>query len=258
MRVLHIGATGSLGSRVVAALIAHNHTVVVYVRSPTKLRTLLPPALIDRVEIFQGDAFDTATIAQALRDHSCDALVNTAGTREPFHREQTLPKLVASITNAARQVGKERGKPLRVWITGGLSSLKYPGTKYQIQDYMPGWLLAHQYGVEQVVRSIPVEELKWSLLCVAMMYPESETVEMLDAPRTQRLVVSYNGTPPSWEDSWVRSIPVLGVFLNLIPAINSYRSKYEDVADLIGRDLATGKSDAVGKFVGFKEGAMDE
>ncbi|KAK4498730.1 hypothetical protein PRZ48_009240 [Zasmidium cellare] len=251
MKVLQLGGNGNLGSRVIPALLAHNHAVVAYVRSPQKLRDILPQSVVERITIIQGDSLDTDAVADALRQNNCDALVNTSGTRQPRGQEQNLGKIVASVTSAAIQVGKDRGRPVRAWIIGGMSSLKYPGTPYQIQDYMPASLIGHQRGVEEAVKDLSTSDVQWSLLCVAMMSPAHEKVQALAEPRKHNFLLQ-SGTPPAWQDHWIRYVPFIGVYLNLVPTISSYTTKLEDVADLIAEDLSKQKSEWVGEFVGFK------
>lgn len=132
MRVLLLGATGNLGLRLVPTLIVHGHTVTAYVRSASKLRSLLPDELTERISIYEGDALDSSTVEDALRKYNCDAVMNTAGNRV-VGNEQILGKIAASVSSAAIRVGKDRGNPLRAWFIGGLTSLQYPGTNSQIQ-----------------------------------------------------------------------------------------------------------------------------
>lgn len=251
MKVLQLGGNGNLGSRVIPALLAHRHTVVAYVRSPQKLRDRLPSTIVERITIIEGDSLNTDAVADALRQYQCDALVNTSGTRQPRGQEQNLGKIVASVTTAAAQVGMERGRPIRAWIIGGMSSLNYPGTAYQIQDYLPAWLIEHQLGVDRAIRKLPRSDVEWSLLCVAMMSPAHDEVEALTEPRKHNLIVQA-WRPPAWQDHWIRSIPFIGLYLNLVPVIASYTTKLEDVADLIAEDLDKPRSEWIGKFVGFK------
>ncbi|EME38325.1 hypothetical protein DOTSEDRAFT_48581 [Dothistroma septosporum NZE10] len=251
MIVLLLGATGNLGSRLVPALLAHGHSVVAYVRSPVKLRSLLPQPILDCIATEQGDAFDTASVANALRRRDCEALVNTAGTRESPWKEQTLGKLVASVITASITVGQERRKPLRSWIVGGMGSLDYPGTDHKIQDYMPAWMTEHHLGTEAVIRGVSVSDVEWSLLCVAMLYPRSDCIELHSRPQKRNLLVATS-TPPAWEDHWIRSVPLVGPYLNLVPVIRSYACFLEDVAELLAEDLANDGSPYIGHLVGFK------
>ena len=135
MRVLLLGATGSLGSRCLPALIAHNHVVTVFVRNVPKLRLMMTPPLLEQVHaIVEGDATDAAALKQALLDHDIEGIIDVAGNVTLPWKDFLLPKIAAAVTEAAIAVGKQRGKPLRAWITSALGIMKYPGTKYLLQD----------------------------------------------------------------------------------------------------------------------------
>ena len=58
MKVLLLGATKNLGSRLIPALQAHGHDVVVFVRSEAKLKQMVPFSILSRVAIATGDASD--------------------------------------------------------------------------------------------------------------------------------------------------------------------------------------------------------
>lgn len=133
-RVLLLGATGKFGSRLVPALLSYHHHVVAVVRSPAKLPAKFLPSLFSQLTIVQGDATSSRTITQALRDHFCDAIVNVAGNQVLPWDEPVLEKIVRAVVDAAVEVGKERGEPLRAWFIGGMGSLRYPGTEWLIQD----------------------------------------------------------------------------------------------------------------------------
>jgi len=45
-----------------------------------------------------------------------------------------MPKIARAVTHAAVAVGKQRGKPLRAWISSGIVSLECPGTGYLFSD----------------------------------------------------------------------------------------------------------------------------
>jgi putative NADH-flavin reductase len=119
MRVLLLGGTGNLGSRCVQALLARGHILTVYVRNVEKLKSMFSPAVIDSLEaIVTGDATDSEGIKRAIREHDIEAIVDVAGNQVLPWREYLLPKIAKAVTDAATAVGKERGEPLRVWITG--------------------------------------------------------------------------------------------------------------------------------------------
>lgn len=253
MRVLLLGGTGNLGLRLIPALLAHGHIVTAYVRSVPKLQSLVSPAMFDNISTHEGDAFDSSAIEDALRKYNCDAIMNTAGNRV-VKGPQVLGKIATSVSSAAIKVGKERKKPLRAWLIGGMTSLEYPGTdSKQLKDYLFAWMSEHHNGTEEVLRAIPRSDLEWSLLCVAFMTPVSESIDLMQEPKHHDLAVAA-GKPPEWQDSWVRYIPLIGLFLNVVMNIKPYTTKLEDVADLLAEDFEKGgESPYVGELVGMKE-----
>jgi putative NADH-flavin reductase len=135
MRVLLLGATGNLGSRCLPALIAHRHIVTVIVRNPAKLRSLVSASLLERINaIVEGDVTDSAALKRVLLDHDIEGIIDVAGNQVKFWEEFLLPKIARAVVDAAVLVGRQRGKPLRAWITSGIGILQYPGTNYLIQD----------------------------------------------------------------------------------------------------------------------------
>lgn len=130
MKVLLVGATGNLGLRLVASLLTHGHEVVAYVRSSSRLETLLPTSVYDKIAVVEGDATDAASIGRAILENNCEAVVNTAGVAAmaPWKRNN-LPEIFAAVLKGTQQAGLERNQPLRIWLLGGLGVLKFPGTE---------------------------------------------------------------------------------------------------------------------------------
>lgn len=258
MHVLLLGATGNLGLRLIPALLAHNHTVVAFIRSETKLRSLITPRLAALITIHIGDALDTDSVKAALSQHGCDAIMNTAGNFAPPWKEQYLWKIAASVSSAAVRVGRERGKVLRAWFVGGLTSLVYPIPEntqgWKVEDYFPFFAAEHHRGTDRQLKKVRVEELEWSLLCVAWMWPESRVVDVSEGPRGHDFLVTVK-VCPDWQGSWVGSLPLVGRSLDLFWSGNQYTTWLEDVADLVAEDLASGDKKYVGQFVGFKDRA---
>lgn len=129
MKVLLLGATGNIGSRLIPALLAHHHSVVAYVRSPSKLQSLLPATLHEQILVVQGDATDSAAIKRAILEHRCEAVVSAAGVAAfaPWSHGD-LPVIFKAVVEGVRAAGAEGGKMLRLWVMGGQGVLKYPGT----------------------------------------------------------------------------------------------------------------------------------
>lgn len=130
MKVLLLGATGNVGSRIAPALLAHNHQVVLYVRSESKLRNLLPDTILSKVAIVTGNARDSAAVSDALVQNNCDAFINSAGVAAPLpFQTPRMQGIVNAVTAAGVEASQKLGRPLRCWFLGGFSSLDVPGMK---------------------------------------------------------------------------------------------------------------------------------
>ena len=108
----------------------------------------------------------------------------------------------------------------------------------------------------EVVEAVPLSELRWSIICVAGMRPadpKQGAFQLLDGPRHHNLVLRAF-TPPAWENTWVMSIPLIGVFLNLLVVLfGQYMTALEDVGDFLAEDLESGSDEWIGKRVGMKD-----
>ena len=71
-RILVTGATGSLGTNVIAEAVRRGLEVRALVREPARLRGF------DGVELVQGDALDPATVTRALEGRA------VSGSEHPF------------------------------------------------------------------------------------------------------------------------------------------------------------------------------
>ncbi len=128
MKVLLLGATGNVGSRLLPALQAHGHEVVVFVRSESKLKQLVPSSIVSRATIATGNASDSNAVRTALVSNRSDALVNSAGLASIFPwQDPRMQGIIQAVTTAAVEASKEMGRPIRAWFLGGMTALDYPG-----------------------------------------------------------------------------------------------------------------------------------
>jgi uncharacterized protein YbjT (DUF2867 family) len=134
MKVLLIGATGNLGSRLVAALLSHNHKVVAFVRSSKKLESLVSTSVYCQLEVIEGSV-DIPAIKGAILDSNCDAVVNVAGLASvaPWAHGD-LPRIFRAVLTAVQEAGAERRQPLRAWFVAGTGVLNYPGTETMLSS----------------------------------------------------------------------------------------------------------------------------
>lgn len=253
MKVLLLGATGRVGSRLLPALLKHGHRVVVLVRPSSKL----PPdatARLDSVVVAPSGA-DAGVIKSAILDHNCDAVVNSAGLASllPFGKKGELTTIFTAIVQGVVAASAERGgPPLRCWFLSGWSVLDSPRPPYLIMDYVP---LYPEHGkTYKIIKDMnPETQIAWSLFCASNMPPRFETAAIPppDECTCESLSVAADA-PPAMNSKW-RSIPLLGTFLNIAMQAGDYYAPLEDCVDFIATDLEQGlASQFVGKRVGVK------
>lgn len=133
MKVLLLGVTGNVGSRMLPALLAHKHQVVAFVRSPAKIS---PEAKSKLDFIVAGSATDSAAIKDAIISHNCDAVVSAAGmapmTR--FSSPGEFPAIFSAVVQATLEAGRERGAPIRCWLMSGFGILNSPKEPHLLVD----------------------------------------------------------------------------------------------------------------------------
>ena len=117
---------------------------------------------------------------------------------------------------------------------------------------MPHIATVQHQSTVRILEAVPVSDLRWSCLCVAMMKPALSEVEPLAAPRRDNLVLMAD-EPPGWVDSWIRNVPVVGDYLNLLLMIPQYTTELEDIADVLAADLESRSEEWVGRKVGMKQ-----
>ncbi|MFF2553430.1 NAD(P)-dependent oxidoreductase [Nocardia sp. NPDC058058] len=113
MRITVFGATGGVGSRVVAEAIQRGHQVTAVSRDPGKER-----GLPDQATIIAGDATDPEDIRTAVA--GSDLVISA--TRPGIGDEPQLPKVAAALLEALAD------NDIRLLVVGGAGSLIVPGT----------------------------------------------------------------------------------------------------------------------------------
>lgn len=103
MKIAITGATGFVGSRLVARLHQDGHNILVLTRNPASAQRVFPPEAFPHVEILAY----TPTVSGAWQDQiaGCDAVVNLAG--EPIAEGRWTPEQKQKILNS-RQLGTQK------------------------------------------------------------------------------------------------------------------------------------------------------
>lgn len=134
MKVLLLGITGNVGSRLLPALLARDHSVVAFVRSPAKISSEVKSKL-DSIVV--GSASDSAAIKAAILSNNCDAVVNAAGLAATtgWTSQGEFPAIFAAVVQAALDAGQERGgAPIRCWLMSGFCIMDAPKKPYILLD----------------------------------------------------------------------------------------------------------------------------
>jgi nucleoside-diphosphate-sugar epimerase len=106
MRVLVIGANGSLGRACVSALHNAQHHIVAIVRSAASF----PPKFSQAcASVIEADARNPQEIINVLRAHRCNGIIQ-AGGYTPFWpwQKTDLPLIFTGALDAAEEVARER------------------------------------------------------------------------------------------------------------------------------------------------------
>ncbi|KAL2060680.1 hypothetical protein VTL71DRAFT_9321 [Oculimacula yallundae] len=253
MKVLLLGATGNVGSRLLPALIAHNHQVVIYVRNASKLSLDAKSACSS---IVVGSATDSAAIKEAILSHNIDAVVNAAGVAAMtgFTAQGEFNAIFEAVVTAVRDAARQRadGTPIRFWGMSGFAVLDHPRRPFVIGDYIP-LFPAHRQNYA-LIKSQPRESVAWSLFCASTMNPLHATPQFPpSAECSSSNLVAKADAPPSWSDKF-KAVPLIGDYLNVMAQAGGYIASLENCVDFIAEDLERGlESELVGKRVGIRE-----
>jgi uncharacterized protein len=146
MKIILYGATGQVGSRILAELLARGHEVTAIVRHPEKLAPR--PGLT----VQPGDLSSVEAIAKAI--DGAQAVVSAYGA--PHDRPEEVIEVTKREIQAVEQVSQHAssaGHAPRLIVVGGAGSLEIaPGvTLVSTPDFPPAWkasALAHQKALE--------------------------------------------------------------------------------------------------------------
>ncbi|KAK3393402.1 hypothetical protein B0H63DRAFT_516597 [Podospora didyma] len=174
MRVLVIDASGCLGRACITALQATSpaHTIIALVHTPATF----PAALANLCDaIVTVGARDTAKLADALRTHECDALVQAGGYTAIWPWQTSyLPVMFAAALDAAEGVARERSgitrdgeiptvdKRIRAWMVCDLGGMDAPW------GHLPPVFPIHRVRYAMLIQR-PTSAVAWSAMCPAMM-----------------------------------------------------------------------------------------
>src|SRR4051812_44947952 len=214
MSVLVAGATGYIGRRLVAELVAAGHQVRCLARTPGKLDA---EPWRDRVEVVSGDVLDRGSLTAPFRDvDAAYYLVHSIGSEADW---QTRDRLAAENFRAtATEVGVTQ-----IIYLGGLGDDAGGALSSHLAS-------RHEVGRVLAVGSVPLTELR----AAVVIGSGSASFEML-----RHLVeVLPVMTTPRWVETRVQPIAVRDVLAYLTGVLGN-RAAYGRVFEIGGADIVT-------------------
>ena len=106
----------------------------------------------------------------------------------------------------------------------------------------------------QLLKSLPPNTIDWSLLCPALMTPESSDFNV-PTKSSRGALIANAATPPLWPKSWVTYIPLIGKSIEMAMNAGRYETTLEQNAEFIAGDLETYESRWIGTTVGIIDGS---
>ncbi len=181
MKILLIGASGTIGQRILAEALSRGHTVTTVTRDPSKV-----PAQ-DRVKAVKGDVLDAKSLASVANGH--DAVVSAFGPSGGQDASKTVDAARAQIAGL-----KDAGVK-RLIVVGGAGSLEVaPGVQVVDTPEFPaawkGIALAHRDALE--VYRKEGGDLEWTYISPpALIEPGTRTGKFRVG--ADQLLVDANG-----------------------------------------------------------------
>jgi putative NADH-flavin reductase len=251
MKVLLLGATGNVGSRALPALIKHGHTVVAYVRSPSKIAPDKRAVLAD---VVVGSVMDKSALKDAILAHNCDAVFHAAGVAQMLGHSKTgeYNKIFAAVVAAIVEAREERrGPAIRAWLMSGFPMLDSAIPTRLIGDYMP-MFPEHRENLA-LIQKQEEGNIAWSLFCANQMSPKHKEIRIPPPDDCSAAnVIASADSPPEWRAT-LKWVPLIGPYLNIFSLAGGYATSLEDPMDFIATDFEKGlRSEFVGKRVGLK------
>ncbi|WP_378956867.1 NAD(P)-dependent oxidoreductase [Pelosinus sp. sgz500959] len=179
MKIALIGASGTVGQRILQEALTRGHQVVAIVRDPSRI-----PLEHERLRVVTGDLLDGESIRKAVVGH--DAVISAYG---PSHGAEDAMKAVTNeLINAVKQAGVQR-----LLIVGGAGSLEVaPGLKLVNAPNFPEAWKPIALAAAETLEIYRKADLDWTYFSPAAMFQPGERTGVFRIG-TDQLVVDEKG-----------------------------------------------------------------
>ena len=161
MKILLVGASGMIGSRVLAEATSRGHQVTAATRHPDKI-TAGP-----NVRAVALDATDSKALAALARD--ADVMVSATSPRGGGDPATEARAVGDAAIAAARQAGR------RLFVVGGAGSLNLPDGR-PLAETLPDAYRPEALAMRGVLTSLQASDIDWTFFSpAAMISPGSKT-----------------------------------------------------------------------------------
>lgn len=189
MKVLVLGATGTIGSAVAATLAHQGHDVLGLSRRTDSDRKLKAQGL----PFFRGDLRDPGPWAHLLSE--MDAVIQTACTFT-----DDMAAVDAGVVEALMAAGRSRAVPLRVLYTGGCWLYGVTGDRVAADGDAFAPLSAFAWMLDHSASLLAAPGLSTAIIHPAMVYGEAGGVfaRMVDDARAGRPIEYWGSIETRW------------------------------------------------------------
>ncbi|MFO1174748.1 MAG: NAD(P)H-binding protein [Paracoccaceae bacterium] len=152
MKIFLLGASGMIGSRILAEAVSRGHEVVAGARHPEKI------AAGKGVTAVKADLSDAATLARHAA--AADVIVSAVSPRNGGDPVAEADAIGAAVMGAAQASGK------RLAMVGGAGSLNLPDGS-PLLPHVPEPYQAEARGFKQVYQALKASDLDWTFFAPA-------------------------------------------------------------------------------------------
>ena len=159
MKIIVLGGSGMIGSRIVSEAASRGHQVIAASRHPEKI------AGNEKVSAVQIDANDAQSIASAAKE--ADVIVVSVSPRSGGDPLQEASQVSEAAMSAAKSTGK------RLFYVGGAGSLLLPDGS-PVAETLPDEIKPEALAMRAVRDKLQNSDLNWTVLCPPAMIQPGE------------------------------------------------------------------------------------